>query len=204
MLLTSSSGVLGCTPFVSFVLAFFPLAFPLCWVITDGAVPDDIDLIANKMQYLHLLHIVTAWLTMRPLWSRPFLQDFPTNPLSFWLTFWAVAVFLIIQAMKLLLHFILALFAIAVFWMSGIFKCGELCNRSFLTSRGLSHHRRSCQIYIRTRTELRNIRVELYQSNRSCQERPAKRARVSSIDYNDLVHPLDMVGFVWSLLCHMI
>ena len=67
MLLTSSSGVLGCTPFVSFVLAFFPLAFPLCWVITDGAVPDDIDLIANKMQYLHLLHIVTAWLTMRPL-----------------------------------------------------------------------------------------------------------------------------------------
>ena len=115
------------------------------------------------------------------------------NPLSVWLTCWAVAVSPIIQAMKLPL---VALFAIIVFWMTGIFKCGEPCNRSFLASRGLSHHRRSCQIFIRRKTEFLNTWVELSQSKCFCQERPMKRARFSSIDDNDSVRPLDLSGFV--------
>jgi len=103
---------------------------------------------------------------------------------------------LFIQVMKLPFPCVVALFAIIVFRMSGIFKCGEPCSRSFPVSRGLSHHRRSCQIYICRKTELLDAQVELNRSNNFFQERPAKRARVSSIDANDSVRPLDLSGFV--------
>ena len=121
-------------------------------------------------------------------------RNFSTNALSFRLIYWTVAVSPIIQPMKLLFPLVaVSLFVIIVFQMSEIFKCGVPCNRSFFSSRGLSHHRRSCQVYIRRRMEIFDTRIELNRSNRIL-ERPTKRARVSYA--NNLVRPLDLSRFV--------
>ena len=56
-------------------------------------------------------------------------------------------------------------------------------------------NRRSCQVYIRRRMEIFDTRIQLNRSNRIL-EQPAKRARVSSIDADDLVCPLDLSRFV--------
>ena len=53
------------------------------------------------------------------------------------------------------LLFALFLFHIFLSTMSGLFRCGEPCNRSFADSRGLSHHRNSCSSYLQRQMENR-------------------------------------------------
>ncbi|KAF8445729.1 hypothetical protein L210DRAFT_2928543 [Boletus edulis BED1] len=64
--------------------------------------------------------------------------------------------------------------------MSGLFKCGEPCNRSFADSRGLSHHRNSCSIYIQRQSENRLKASQTSGSKRKSLHRllpDSKRAR---------------------------
>ena len=198
-------GVLGQTPCL-FCTSFSPyLSFCAGSSPMKAMAAHTVLVVQGQCQTLDPTRLphMRAWLTAWLLWSRPSHRGCPTNPLSLWLIYWAVTVSSIIQPMELPFPLIVILFAFIVFQMSGIFKCGEPCNHSFSASQGLSHHRRSCQIFIRRKMELLDTWIELNRSNHIFQEQPAKRARVSLIDANDLVHPLDLSGFVWSSLCHM-